>query len=90
MTTTSGPRTFFGLPKLPARYATIITPFFLSIFMSGLVALVSTLMNMGLVPGILRIWVSAWATSWVIAFPALSLALPLARRMTAAFVDFSA
>ena len=76
----------FGLPKLPAKYATLVMPFFLSIIMTCIISLVSTLRGVGLAPGLIRLWMGSWALSWVIAFPVLLLVLPLVRRATAAVV----
>ena len=86
--TTSTPRRDgpFGLPKLPAKYATLVMPFFLSIIMTCIISLVSTLRGVGLAPGLIRLWMGSWALSWVIAFPVLLLVLPLVRKATAAVV----
>ena len=76
----------FGLPKLPAKYATVVMPFFLSIIMTGIISLVSTLRGVGLAAGFIRLWMGSWGLSWLIAFPVLLLVLPLVRRATAAVV----
>jgi hypothetical protein len=75
-----------GLPKLPARYAGVVMPFFLSIIMTCLISLVSTLRSAGPVPGFLSLWLGAWGLSWLVAFPCLLLVLPLVRRATQAVV----
>ena len=80
-------RTVFGLRKLPARFAGVVMPLLLSVLMTSLVSLISTLHGLGPVAGFLWQWLSAWALSWVIAFPALLVALPIVRRATAALVD---
>ncbi|WP_342616816.1 DUF2798 domain-containing protein [Rhodoferax sp. GW822-FHT02A01] len=72
----------FGLPLLPAHYATVVMPFFLSIIMTGVISLVSTLRSVGLAAGILSLWLGSWALSWVIAFPTLLVVLPLVRKAT--------
>jgi Protein of unknown function (DUF2798) len=79
-------RTFFGLPKLPARYASLVMPLFLSILMTFIVSMVSTLRSIGPVTGFLSIWLGAWGLSWLVAFPTLLFVLPLVRRATAAVV----
>lgn len=61
-------------------------PLLLSVLMTFVVSAVTTLRSIGLAPGFLHIWLSAWALSWVIAFPTLLLALPLVRKATAALV----
>jgi hypothetical protein len=76
----------FGIPKLPARYAPVLMPLILSIFMTCIVSMISTLRNVGVVPNFAKIWLGAWALSWIIAFPTLLLVLPTVRRITAALV----
>jgi hypothetical protein len=83
-TSSSGP---FGLPKLPARYAAVVMPFFLSIVMTCIISLVSTLRGVGWVPGLLHLWLGSWAISWVIAFPTLLVMLPVVRKLTALVVQ---
>ncbi|MBD9663822.1 hypothetical protein J2738_000368 [Variovorax paradoxus] len=73
--------------KLPARYAGIVMPFFLSVFMSCIVAGVSTLKSVGLASGLLQMWMSAWGVSWLVAFPSLLVVLPVVRRLVAATVQ---
>ena len=72
----------FGLPLLPAHYATVVMPFFLSIIMTCIVSLVSTLRSVGLAVGFLPLWLGSWALSWVIAFPTLLVVLPVVRKAT--------
>ena len=76
----------FRMAILPAAYSALVMPLLLSILMTFVVSAVSTLRSIGLAPGFLYIWLSAWALSWIIAFPTLLLALPLVRRVTAALV----
>jgi hypothetical protein len=78
--------TFFGMPKLPPKYAAIVLPLLLSILMTFLVSFVSTLRSVGLAPDLIRVWLGAWALSWVVAFPTLLMVLPLVRRATFAIV----
>ncbi len=80
------PRSPLGFAKLPARYATVVMPFFLSFLMTCVVSLISTLRGAGFEAGFFPLWIGSWALSWVVAFPTLLLVLPLVRRATAAFV----
>jgi hypothetical protein len=75
------------MTKLPARYGHVFTPLILSIFMSCVVSGISTLSSLGLVPDMPSAWMRAWGISWLIAFPALLVVLPLVRRVVAVFVD---
>lgn len=76
----------FGIPKLPARYASVVMPLLLSIFMTCIVSMVSTFRSLGTDPHLVCIWLGAWVISWVIAFPTLLLVLPVVRKTTAAIV----
>ena len=88
MTTTRTPSNGpFGLPKLPARFAMVVTPFFLSIVMTCVISFVSTLRGVGWVPGIMHLWLGSWGISWLIAFPTLMVMLPLVRKLTGVFVQ---
>jgi hypothetical protein len=78
--------TLFGLRKLPARYAAVVMPLFLSILMTSIISLISTLKGVGWRPGFSDVWLGSWALSWVVAFPVLLLALPLVRRLTSLVV----
>lgn len=73
--------------KIPARHAVIVMPFILSIFMTCLVSLISTLRSLGLADNLLQVWMGAWAMSWVVAFPALLLVLPLVKKITGMLVE---
>lgn len=78
--------TFLGIPKLPARFAGVVMPLLLSVLMTFIVSMVSTLRSIGPAPHFLAVWASAWAISWLIAFPTLLLVLPVVRKATAAIV----
>ncbi|MEJ5019875.1 DUF2798 domain-containing protein [Ochrobactrum vermis] len=70
--------------KLPARYASIVMPFILSIMMTFIVSLIATAKSLGIThPDLASSWMTAWALSWVIAFPVLLAILPVVRKMVA-------
>jgi len=73
--------------KLPARYADLVMPLFLSLIMTCVVSLISTLRGVGLAEHFLRLWLGSWALSWVVAFPLLLVVLPLAKIVTAWVVE---
>lgn len=75
------------LRKLPARAAHWVLPLILSVLMTLIVSLVSTLVSVGPVPQMPRLWINAWGLSWVIAFPSLLLILPLVRKLTHRIVE---
>lgn len=63
-----------------------VTPLLLSLLMTFIVSLISTVRVAGFSLDFPRLWLSAWALSWVVAFPTLLLVLPVVRRATAAIV----
>lgn len=74
--------------KLPPSAAHIVMPFFLSIIMSGIVSAISTFHALG-TDITLSVWLGAWASSWLVAFPTLLVVLPLVRKMARFFVEES-
>ncbi len=75
------------MKKLPARFAGLVMPLLLSILMTCVVSATSTAVALGIDDQFVPHWLHAWGISWLIAFPALLLALPLARRLTALVVE---
>ncbi|MBQ0708799.1 MULTISPECIES: DUF2798 domain-containing protein [unclassified Ochrobactrum] len=68
--------------KLPARYASIVMPFILSIMMTFVVSLIATAKSLGIShPDLASSWMSSWALSWVVAFPVLLAVLPVVRKI---------
>ena len=76
-----------GFRKLPARYAAIVLPLFLSCIMTCLISGISTLRGVGFAPGVLQLWLGSWGLSWLIAFPTLLAVLPVVRRLTGKLVE---
>lgn len=66
---------------IPARLAPIAFGFFLSMIMSAVISGVSTVTAVGLAPELPGVWIQAWLSSWVVAFPAVLVVAPLARRI---------
>ncbi len=75
-----------AFPRLPARYAGVVMPFFLSILMTFVVSGISTLKALGPTAEFLQTWPASWALSWLVAFPTLLLVLPIVRRLVALVV----
>ncbi len=73
--------------KLPARYAGVVMPFFLSLMMSGIISFITTLRSVGWQAMSLTGWLGAWGISWVVAFPTVLMLLPVVRRLTAMVVQ---
>lgn len=53
--------------------------------MSLIVSGVATLRALGVVPGFFGLWMSAWVSSWLIAFPSVLVMAPVVRRLVARY-----
>lgn len=68
---------------LPARLAPALFGLILSGLMSLIVSCFATWRAIGLVEGFVGTWLQSWLGSWVIAFPAVLVVAPMARRLVA-------
>ena len=68
---------------IPKKYAPLLFALVLSGLMSLLVSGISTFRLTGAVAGFLGVWTGAWLIAWGVAFPAVLMVAPIARR----FVD---
>ena len=66
---------------IPARFAPIAFGFFLSMIMSAVISGVSTISAVGVSGELPAVWFRAWYSSWIIAFPAVLIVAPIARRI---------
>jgi len=73
--------------KLPARAQANVMPMILSFLMSGIVSSISTVKAIGLME--VTVWrlLQAWGVSYMIAFPAALLVMPVVRRTVAFLVE---
>lgn len=69
------------------RFTPILFGFLLSGMMSLMVSGISTLRTMGVVEGIVGLWMSAWIVSWLVAFPTALVAVPIVRRIVARIIQ---
>ena len=79
-----------NIPKLPAKWATVVMPFMLSCLMSGIISFINMLRNLGWIDGFMNLWFHNWMISWAFAFPIVLILLPLVRKLTGKLVDLSA
>ncbi len=68
------------------KYAPLVFSFFMALLMSGIMSLVISLFNLGLVDGLVLRWLQAWLFAFSVALPAIILVTPLVRRLAAAVV----
>ncbi len=69
---------------IPARLAPVLFGFLLSGMMSFLVSGVATLRALGPIEGFAWYWFTAWLPAWGVAFPAVLVVAPVARRLVGA------
>lgn len=69
---------------IPRRLGALVFGLLLSGAMSCLVSGVATARVEGFTPALPGLWLAAWLTSWALAFPAVLIIAPLARRAVAA------
>jgi hypothetical protein len=73
--------------RIPQRFAPFLFPLLLSGFMTLLITGISMLRVLGIDalvtnPGnFLKIWMKAYVSSWLVAYPILLLVIPIVRRM---------
>jgi len=74
------------MARIPHRYAHVVTALLLSGLMSCMVPGISTLRSIGLADILLAKWMTNWAWSWSVAFPAVLVVLPVVRAIAARIV----
>ncbi|MGB1234433.1 MAG: DUF2798 domain-containing protein [Planktomarina sp.] len=65
---------------IPTQFAPVLFGFILSGLMSCIVSGIATLRATGM-DFTLSLWGSSWITSWIVAFPAVLIVAPIARRL---------
>ena len=75
------------MKKIPFRFMWLVMPALMALMMTFVVSGVSTVKAIGLPPDLLAKWMSAWALSYVIAFPTLLAVLPAVKRIVGAIVE---
>ena len=59
-------------------------PFFMALFMSGIMSFALTLLNLGLIDNLLIIWLKAWGVAFLVAFPSVAVLAPKVHKLCAA------
>lgn len=63
------------------KYHRLVFAFFMSLLMSGIMSLVISVFNVGLVENIFFIWLKAWLFAFAVAFPSLYVVSPLVHKL---------
>ena len=63
------------------RFAPILFALFMAFFMSGIMSLVVTTINIGLVDDLILRWLNSWPMTFAIAFPTIMVVAPMVKRI---------
>lgn len=74
------------MTRIPHRFAPVVTALLLSGLMSCVVSGISTLRSIGFAEILVAKWMTNWAWSWSVAFPAVIVVLPVVRAIVARIV----
>lgn len=71
---------------IPKQYTQYVFYFFMALLMSGLMSLVVTTLNIGIVPHLIMAWFNAWLVGFLAALPAIMIVTPAVRRIVVHFI----
>jgi hypothetical protein len=73
--------------KLPVRLFQPVFGLFMACFMSFLMSGAITALNIGFPPDFIGRWMHSWGLAFVLAYPAILIVGPIARRLALQFVE---
>lgn len=73
--------------KLPVRLFQPVFGLFMAIFMSFLMSGAITALNIGLPPDFVSRWMHSWGVAFSLAYPAILIVAPIARRIALRLVE---
>ena len=73
--------------KLPVRVFQPVLGLFMATFMSFLMSGAITALNIGFPPDYLSRWMRSWGLAFMLAYPAILIVAPIARRLALRFVE---
>ena len=71
---------------VPAKHQQILVGFLMALLMSCIMSFVISVINVGWIDGIASIWLKAWGTAFIIAFPIILLIGPVVRQLATKLV----
>jgi hypothetical protein len=66
---------------IPKKHTAYVFSFFMALLMSCTMSLVICIFNVGLIEGIVSIWLKAWSFSFIVAFPTVIVVSPIVRKL---------
>jgi hypothetical protein len=76
-----------GCTMIPKKHTAYVFSFFMALLMSSIMSSIISIFNVGLIDGIVVIWLKAWTLAFVIAFPTLTLITPMVRKLVSIVVE---
>jgi hypothetical protein len=74
---------------IPKKYTTYVFSFFMALLMSCTMSLVISIFNVGLIEGIVSIWLKGWGFSFIVAFPTVIVVSPIVRKLVNLVIENS-
>jgi len=73
--------------KISRKFTPLLMGIVMGVFMSFLMSLVVTFMNLGFVPDFFFIWMRAWGAAFVISLPIVIVVFPIAKKIVDRFLE---
>ena len=67
--------------KISQRSANLVFATLTAVFMSFLMSLVITFINLGLIDGFVLKWLKAWGYGFIVGYPVMLIVLPIVRKI---------
>ncbi len=71
---------------IPKKYETIVFAFVMSSLMSFIMSGVITIINIGIPPNFIQLWLKAYGSAFMIAFPTVLFVVPVVRKIVAKLI----
>jgi hypothetical protein len=69
------------MKMISKKYTTYVFSFFMALLMSCTMSLVISIFNVGLIEGIVSIWLKGWAFSFIVAFTTVIVVSPIVKKL---------
>lgn len=68
------------------RFAPVVFALFMAFFMSGIMSLVVTTINIGFTDDLVLRWLNSWPMTFAIAFPTIMVVAPMVKRIVSRLI----
>jgi hypothetical protein len=63
------------------KHHKVVFSFFMALLMSGIMSLVISIFNVGMVTNIITLWLQAWSFAFIVAFPTIMIVSPVVHKL---------